>query len=96
MARSGLVSIQSHSYDLHQTDFLESGGVIRATAVWDRQESFGQYYAAVCGDHQQFCQEMEPVTGQPVVALAYPHGSYDSLAESIFRWSPGIRKPCTT
>lgn len=85
MARSGLVSIQNHSYDLHQTDFLESGGVIRATAVWDRQESFGQYYAAVCGDHQQFCQEMEPVTGQPVVALAYPHGSYDSLAESIFR-----------
>ena len=83
MAESGLVSIQSHTYDMHQTPAYETGPVIRETVLKLPGETEEQYAQALEQDFLRSKAEIETATGQQVTALAYPKGACDSRSEEI-------------
>ena len=94
MAASGTISVQSHTYDMHQWRAFEiAGGLecLRPNALRRPEESVFSYANALWDDLQRFRQEAQ-VTGQAVVAIAYPGGSWDELSERLLA-SYGIK--CT-
>ena len=85
MADSGLVLIQSHSFDLHQWAPFETGEAekVRANILPLEGESDADYAAAVTQDVTRSRQELEAVTGQKVEAFAYPGGKYLARSEEL-------------
>ena len=85
MADSGLVLMQSHSYDLHQWAPFETGDAekVRANILPLEGESDADYAAAVTADITRSRQELEAVTGQKVEAFAYPGGKYLPRSEEL-------------
>ena len=85
MADSGLVLIQSHSFDLHQWAPFETGDAekVRANILPLEGESDEEYAAAVTADITRSRQELEAVTGQKVEAFAYPGGKYLARSEEL-------------
>lgn len=78
MLASGLIDIQSHTYDMHQTAAYEPG-VARRTMRQLPGEDDAHYVAALTEDMRRQRTLLEPLTGRPVNALAYPLGDYASL-----------------
>lgn len=68
MAKGGLATFGSHTYDLHFLDGAESALVTRPTA-------------AVFEDLRRSKTVLEVITGQPVVAFAYPYGEVAAQGE---------------
>ena len=65
MVDSGLISIQSHTYDMHQWPPFEDGNDrVRETLAQLPGESDADYEAAVRADIQQSQQAIEPITGE--------------------------------
>ena len=65
MVDSGLISIQSHTYDMHQWPPFEDGNDrVRETLAQLPGESDEDYEAAVKADIQQSQQAIEPITGE--------------------------------
>lgn len=75
MIASGLIDIQSHTYDMHQTAAYESG-VARCTMQQLPDETDADYVAALTEDMRLQRALLEPLTGRRVNALAYPLGAY--------------------
>ncbi|GAW93767.1 polysaccharide deacetylase family protein [Calderihabitans maritimus] len=73
MVRSGVVEIQSHSYDLHGEDDL----------VQKTEESQSEYEQRIYKDLVKIKQLIETKTGQPVTALSWPNGKQNSRALAI-------------
>lgn len=82
MVDSGLISIQSHTYDMHQSSDYESGKARENILKLDG-ESETAYVEALGADVQALKECIEPVTGEKVDALAYPKGAYDDLAATV-------------
>ncbi|MDR1588732.1 MAG: polysaccharide deacetylase family protein [Oscillospiraceae bacterium] len=83
MADSGLISIQSHSYDMHQVEGRDDPprpGVLRFA-----DESEEEYIAVLRGDYARSRAEIEAATGESVVAFAYPFGLSDKLSAVLLR-----------
>lgn len=78
MLSSGLIDIQSHTYDMHQTAAYEPG-VARCSMQKLPGETDAQYVAALTEDMRLQRALLEPMTGRQVNALAYPLGAYSSL-----------------
>ena len=96
MVDSGLISIQSHTYDMHQWPPFEDGNDrVRETLAQLPGESDEDYEAAVKADIQQSQQAIEPITGEKVNALSYPEGAYGTLTMDALR-SQGIELTFTT
>ena len=96
MVDSGLISIQSHTYDMHQWPPFEDGSTaVRETLAQLPGESDEDYEAAVKADIQQSKQAIEPITGEKVNALSYPEGAYSTLTMDALR-SQGIELTFTT
>ena len=96
MVDSGLISIQSHTYDMHQWPPFEDGNDrVRETLAQLPGESDADYEAAVRADIQQSQQAIEPITGEKVNALSYPEGAYGTLTMDALR-SQGIELTFTT
>ncbi len=96
MVDSGLISIQSHTYDMHQWPPFEDGNDrVRETLAQLPGESDADYEAAVKADIQQSQQAIEPITGEKVNALSYPEGAYGTLTMDALR-SQGIELTFTT
>lgn len=94
MVASGVMSVQSHTYDMHQWRAFEiAGGMegLRPNALRRSGESLFSYANALWDDLQRFRQEAQG-TGQAIVAVAYPGGSWDEVSER-FLASYGIK--CT-
>ena len=88
MVQSGLVSIQSHTYDMHQwAEFETAGGgeCLRPNVLRQPWETPGEYARALQADLDRSRQDIEENVGEPVVALSYPGGSYDELSESLLQ-----------
>lgn len=81
MSGSGLVSIQSHTYDMHQWPPFELGDHIRETVSRFPDESEEAFVEAVKSDLQMSREGIERVTGEAVDALAWPEGIYDPLSQ---------------
>ena len=96
MVASGVISLQSHTYDMHQWPPFEDGNDrVRETLAQLPGESDADYEAAVKADIQQSQQAIEPITGEKVNALSYPEGAYGTLTMDALR-SQGIELTFTT
>lgn len=94
MLNSGLVEIQSHTYDMHQTATYEPG-VARRTMQQLPGEDDAHYFAALTEDMRLQRSLLEPMTGRRVNALAYPLGAYsDRIAATLVQL--GIEVTFTT
>jgi peptidoglycan/xylan/chitin deacetylase (PgdA/CDA1 family) len=81
MMQSGLIDIQSHSFDMHHTEQLDRDfrqGVYRKAG-----ESEQEYISAFCSDFERSKKEIEENTGGKVIAYAYPYGLHTTLSEVL-------------
>lgn len=82
MADSGLISIQSHTYDMHQAGAFESTPLPRENILPLAGESEADYRTALTKDCQAMRQLLRDSIGETNVhVLAYPSGLYDTLAQ---------------
>ena len=93
MTSSGVVSVQSHTFDMHQTEAFDNpcrDGVLRMEG-----ESEAEYIDHFRNDIKRSRDEIEASTGEHVTALAFPGGKRDTLADVLLR-EEGIRLTFTT
>ena len=82
MVASGLISIQSHTYDMHQCKTFEGTGTARETILPLDGESEADYRAALTEDCQQMRRLLEKSIGETNIhVLSYPGGYYNTLAQ---------------
>lgn len=81
MTASGLISIQSHTYDMHQWPPYETGLAVRENILQLPGESEESYVQALTEDFTRSRALLEDATGQPVDVLAYPAGQYSTLTQ---------------
>lgn len=107
MSASGLVDIQSHTYDLHRKGKVRGSdaerGLVTAPAyAGDRPETNASYERKVLDDFTRSKQMIESYTHRPVFVLCYPFGDYSESSEAIARQAgftmtllvkPGINYP---
>ncbi|MDR0951580.1 MAG: polysaccharide deacetylase family protein [Oscillospiraceae bacterium] len=79
MVDSGLVEVQSHTWDMHQVESLD-GLDCRRGLLRRENESEDEYVAALSEDFIKSRAGLETGTGQPVTALAYPYGLHDLMS----------------
>ncbi|MGE5391374.1 MAG: polysaccharide deacetylase family protein [Deltaproteobacteria bacterium] len=94
MLDSGLIEIQSHSWDMHQRPDYEKGAA-RENALRLTGESEEHYIEAFRQDCQTIRENLESNTSSKIFAFAYPHGNYDNLA-SVLLSQAGISVTLTT
>ncbi|MBB3111034.1 peptidoglycan/xylan/chitin deacetylase (PgdA/CDA1 family) [Paenibacillus phyllosphaerae] len=90
MSASGLVDIQSHTYDLHRKGRVRGSkderGLVTAPAyVGKRPETKAQFERKVLDDFIRSKEMIEHYTHRPVFVLCYPFGDYSQASESIAR-----------
>ena len=85
MVSSGLISVQSHTYDMHQWAPYESGDQVRENILPLAGESETDYVAALTEDFTTSRDLLEAATGEPVTALAFPTGLYTTLTSAVLR-----------
>lgn len=96
MVDSGLISVQSHTFDMHQWPPFEDGNAqVRETLLPFDGEADADYKAAVEADFAESRELLESITGQPVNALAFPEGAYVTLTQDALR-SAGAELTFTT
>ena len=82
MVASGVISLQSHTYDMHQWGPYESTDQPRETILPFEGESEADYRASLSADCQKIRQAIQNGTGEENVhVIAYPSGRYNSLAQ---------------
>lgn len=90
MSDSGLISVQSHSYDMHQMTDGEGDAACRKNALKLSSETEGEYIEVLKADYERSKLEIENATNKEVNVYAYPKGEYDSLAGSVLE-SVGVK-----
>lgn len=95
MVESGWISIQSHTYDLHQWPPFESGGKIRESVLPLPGETEEEYRAILTADHQKALEALQTNGADATVAVAFPHGVTNPLATRIFHEN-GVKITFTT
>lgn len=90
MEASGLISIQSHGYNLHEKSGLDPDP-IRKGILRREGESEADYLAFLHGD----CANMKALLGKTPEVLSYPRGKYNDMADAVLR-EEGIRITLTT
>ncbi len=81
MAESGVIEIQSHSFDMHNTEALDEDyrqGVYKKAGETDEE-----YIEAFCSDFKRSEKEILDNTGNRVISYAYPNGFYTTLSEVL-------------
>jgi len=108
MEKSGLVSIQSHTYDMHQWAPYENVGItesenelkkssskkIRENIIKLANETEEEYIESLKEDIKQMNAILEKELGKTTKALAYPSGKYDTLADVVLK-EEGIKATFT-
>lgn len=84
MASSGLVSVQSHTYDMHQWPPFETGAA-RENILPLPGEDERAYVDALTADFVRSRQEIERATGETVNVMSYPAGAYSTLTQATLR-----------
>ena len=93
MADSGLVSIQSHTFDMHRTTELDWD--YRLGSTRNAGESMEEYERAFREDFYRSKELLEQASGHPVIAYSYPYGHHSEDSE---RWlaDMGVKVTVTT
>jgi len=97
---AGVVSIQSHSYDMHQAPHLEEGRARENILQWPGERE-ADYIEALREDHRRISDAVYDALGETVFAIAFPHGIYDELSQAVLlemgmRVSFGVRPGMNT
>lgn len=82
MIESGLISIQSHTYDMHQWQPFEEG-TARTSIQMLEGEDENDFIGVLREDFLKSSSEIYENTGIPVNALAFPNGLYDTLSQAV-------------
>ena len=81
MVDSGVISIQSHTYDMHQWGPYEDTDQPRENLLPLEGESEADYRAALSADCETIRREIQTGTGEEAVhVMAFPGGYYDTLS----------------
>ena len=82
MVDSGLIEIQSHTYDMHQWQPFEEGPArVNATQMpWESEEEYVRYFR---DDIARSVKLIEENVGCDVYALAYPGGASSERSEQL-------------
>ena len=75
----GVISIVSHSFDLHQEIILDGAGCRMGVLPLDA-ESYSEYEAIIKADTENFKKSIAPYTTNVFV---YPYGKYNEVTEHI-------------
>lgn len=86
---SGVLNIQSHSYDMHQVPELD-GAECRTGVLRMEGESETDYAAKLEADYQRSKVQIESALPVKSEVFTYPYGSCDTLSEVVLH-SQGIR-----
>lgn len=81
MVASGVIEIQSHGYDMHNSKELDADyrqGVLKKAGETDME-----YIEAFCNDFKQAEKDILDNIGTQVIAYAYPNGYYSTLSEVL-------------
>lgn len=93
MSDSGIISIQSHTYDMHQHPDYQKGRPREGVCKF-KDEDEDDYIYLLRNDFYKSKIEIEAATGKAVNILAYPHGNYDKLSQAIL-WEMGVKVTLT-
>lgn len=86
MVNTSLISIQSHTYDMHQwTPYEDPDSIIRTDMLQLSDESEEEYIDAILRDFSRSKTEIEEELNKPVNVLAYPLGRYSDISERILK-----------
>lgn len=95
MVTDGLISVQSHTYDMHQWPPFETGDAVRETVLPLEGESEEAYKTALLNDHRKAVEVLSENGADPTVAVAYPHGKHIPLTTALLR-QEGVKVTFTT
>ena len=84
MVQSGLISVQTHTWDMHQVEGLDEDPIRRGVLQMDG-ESEEEYIEAMRQDLSAAQEQLEAATGEPVTVLSYPNGLYSDLSQALCR-----------
>lgn len=85
MCESGLIAIQSHTYDMHQWAPYESGEAVRESILPLEGESEEVYIAALTADHQKEAELLLASGAGEIRVVAYPGGKTCALANTTLQ-----------
>ena len=94
MVSSGVIDIQSHTYDMHQNASYQTGEA-RTMMLRLSTETEADYIAAIREDVQKNREVLSAITGEDTNVLAYPQGYYNDNTQAIVR-EEGIRITLST
>ena len=83
MMKSGVIDVQSHTYDMHQWPPFESGDRVRKNILPLDGESDADYTAALNADIEQYAELAREELGRAFTSLAYPEGAYTTFTEVL-------------
>ena len=83
MVKSGTISIQSHTYDLHQYEPLE-GNKYREGILPRSGETMEEYQDAIYQDLKKSISDIQLNLGETVNVLAYPFGLYKRKRRNLY------------
>lgn len=89
MMKSGLISIQSHTFDMHQSEKTD-GPNYRSGILQKDGESEGKYIEILTKDIEKSKKQLKNSGAGEVIALAYPNGLWDRLSE-VLLYKNGIK-----
>ena len=88
MVESGVISIQSHTYDGHREIYIGPGQETKPFLLTkeynhtlQKQETENEYRIRIADDLRQAKVVLERELGEEVVALAYPYGKYNTQVQ---------------
>lgn len=84
MLDSGLIHIQSHTYDMHQSAAYDPAPARENALILDG-ESEPDYIRHLTEDHRKMVSIIETELGCPLNTVAYPNGQYDALSQWILQ-----------
>ena len=84
MLSSGLIDIQSHTYDMHQSGGLEDTEHPRESVTTLPNESKSEYIEAIIDDYNSFKSEVANKIGNDIICVSYPHGTYTKISEKTY------------
>jgi len=93
MVKSGVISIQSHSYDMHQFGPYETGPYRVGVLPLD-DESEAEYIEAFRTDFELASNQIESVSEKRPFVYSYPYGKYNELSENLLK-EKGIKVTVT-
>ncbi|MGN1308085.1 MAG: polysaccharide deacetylase family protein, partial [Faecousia sp.] len=83
MLQSGVIDLQSHSYDMHQWADFEENELVRSSMLPFDGESESEYASALQADMELYDALRRQALGEGFCALAYPGGRYNNLVEVL-------------